>query len=70
MSGMDPHMISENQGWVLVNSWLGFVEVGFFRPWVSHSEILRCDRGRYLLGDEFITCLLDWLRHRFYRCFL
>ncbi len=28
MSGMDPHMISGNLGWVFVKSWLGCVEVG------------------------------------------
>jgi hypothetical protein len=38
MSGMDPHTISENLRWVLVKSWLGFVEVGFFRLWVGHGE--------------------------------
>jgi hypothetical protein len=38
MSGMDPHMISENLGWVLVKSWLDCVEVGFLRLWVSHGE--------------------------------
>jgi hypothetical protein len=30
MSGMDPHMISGNLGWVFVKSWLGCVEVGFY----------------------------------------
>jgi hypothetical protein len=34
MSGMDPHMISENLRWV----WFGFVEVGFFGLWVGHGE--------------------------------
>jgi hypothetical protein len=38
MSGMDPHMISGNLGWVLVKSWLDCVEVGFLRLWVSHGE--------------------------------
>jgi hypothetical protein len=38
MSGMDPHMISENLGWVFVKSWLGCVKVGFIRLWVSHGE--------------------------------
>jgi hypothetical protein len=38
MSGMDPHMISENLGWVFVTSWLGCVEVGFIRLWVGHGE--------------------------------
>jgi hypothetical protein len=38
MSGMDPHMISGNQGWVFVKSGLGCVEVGFIRLWVSHGE--------------------------------
>jgi hypothetical protein len=39
-SGMDPHMISGNLGWVLVMSWLGCVEVGFIRLWVGHGETL------------------------------
>jgi hypothetical protein len=38
MSGMDPHMISGNLGWVFVKSWMGCVEVGFIRLWVSHGE--------------------------------
>jgi hypothetical protein len=38
MSGMDPHMISENMGWFFVKSWLGCVKVGFIRLWVSHGE--------------------------------
>jgi hypothetical protein len=38
MSGMDPHMISGNLGWVLVKSWLGGVKVGFVRLWVDHGE--------------------------------
>jgi hypothetical protein len=38
MSGMDPHMISGNLGWVFLKSWLGCVEVGFIRLWVVHSE--------------------------------
>jgi hypothetical protein len=28
MSSMDPHMISGNQGWVLIKFWGWFVEVG------------------------------------------
>jgi hypothetical protein len=28
MSGMDPHMISGNMGWVFVKSWMGCVKVG------------------------------------------
>jgi hypothetical protein len=40
MSGMGPLMISGNLGWVFVKSWLGCVEVGFIRLWVSHSETL------------------------------
>jgi hypothetical protein len=39
MSGMDPHMISGNLGWVFGKSWLGCVEVGFIRLWVGHGEI-------------------------------
>jgi hypothetical protein len=38
MSGMDPHMISGNLGWVLVKSWLGCVNVGFIRLWVGHGK--------------------------------
>jgi hypothetical protein len=37
MSGMDPHMISGNLGWVFVKSWLGCVEMGFIRLWVNHG---------------------------------
>jgi hypothetical protein len=37
MSGMDPHMITWNLRWVWFGL-VGFVEVGFFRPWVGHSE--------------------------------
>jgi hypothetical protein len=39
MSGMDPHMISWNLRWVWFGL-VGFVEVGFFRLWVGHSEPL------------------------------
>jgi hypothetical protein len=38
MSGMNPHMISGNLGWVLVKSWLGCVKEVFIRLWVGHSE--------------------------------
>jgi hypothetical protein len=38
MNDIDPHMISENLGWIFVKSWMGCVEVGFIRLWVSHSE--------------------------------
>jgi hypothetical protein len=38
MSGMDPHMISVNLGWVFVKYWLGCVEVSFIRLWVGHCE--------------------------------
>jgi hypothetical protein len=38
MSDMDPHMISQNLGWVFVKSRLGCVEVGFIRLWVGHGE--------------------------------
>jgi hypothetical protein len=40
MSGMDPHMISGNLGWVFVKSWLSCVEVGFIRLLVGHGETL------------------------------
>jgi hypothetical protein len=62
MSGMDPHVISGNLGWVMVKSWvglgcvevgfimlwvrLGSVEVGFIRLWVSHGETPWHDRDR------------------------
>jgi hypothetical protein len=45
ISGMDPHMISGNLGWVFVKSWLGCVKVGFIRLWIGHSETPRYDRG-------------------------
>jgi hypothetical protein len=38
MTGMDPHMISENLGWVFVKTWLGCVEVGFISLWVDLGE--------------------------------
>jgi hypothetical protein len=38
MSGMDPHMISETLGWVMVKFWLGYVKVDFIRMWVGHGE--------------------------------
>jgi hypothetical protein len=40
MSGMDPHMISGNLGWIFVKSWLGCVQMGFIWLWVGHSETL------------------------------
>jgi hypothetical protein len=33
MSSMDPHMISETLGWVMVKFWLGYVEVDFIWLW-------------------------------------
>jgi hypothetical protein len=38
LSGMDPHMISGNLGWVFVKSRLDCVEVGIIRLWVGHGE--------------------------------
>jgi hypothetical protein len=38
ISGMDPHMISGNMGYVFVKSRLGCVKVGFIRLWVGHGE--------------------------------
>jgi hypothetical protein len=38
MSGMGPHTISGNMGWVCVKSWLGCVEVCFIRLWIGHGE--------------------------------
>jgi hypothetical protein len=38
MSGMDPHMISGNLGWVMVKSWVGLYRRGFIRLWVDHDE--------------------------------
>jgi hypothetical protein len=40
MSGMDPHMISENLGWEMVKSWVGLYLRGFIRLWVGHGETL------------------------------
>jgi hypothetical protein len=40
MSGMDPHMISGTWDEFWLSLWLGYVEVGFIRPWVSHGETL------------------------------
>jgi hypothetical protein len=30
MSGMDPHMISGNLGWVMVKSWVGLCRSGLY----------------------------------------
>jgi hypothetical protein len=30
MSGMDPHMISGNLGWVIVKSWVGLCQSGLY----------------------------------------
>jgi hypothetical protein len=30
MSGMDPHMISGNLGWVMVKSWVGLCHSGLY----------------------------------------
>jgi hypothetical protein len=38
MSGMDPHMISGNLGWVMVKSWVGLYQRGIIRLWVGHGE--------------------------------
>jgi hypothetical protein len=38
MSGMDPHMISENLGWVVVKSWVWLYQRWFIRLWVGHGE--------------------------------
>jgi hypothetical protein len=38
MSGMDPHMISGNLGWVMVKSWVGLYRREFITLWVSHGE--------------------------------
>jgi hypothetical protein len=39
-SGMDPHIISGTWDLVWLSLGLGFIEVGFFRLWVDHGEIL------------------------------
>jgi hypothetical protein len=46
MSGMDPHMISGNLGWVMVKSWAGCVDVGFIRLWVVHGDTPWRERDR------------------------
>jgi hypothetical protein len=48
MSGMDPHMISGTWDGFWLSFWLGRVEVGFTRLWVSHGETPWRDRDRYL----------------------
>jgi hypothetical protein len=40
MSGVDPHMIGGNLGWIFVKFCLGCVEVGFMRLWVGHGGTL------------------------------
>jgi hypothetical protein len=30
MSGIDPHMISQNLGWVMVKSWVGLCQIGLY----------------------------------------
>jgi hypothetical protein len=40
MSGMDPHMISGNLGWLMVKSWVGLYRRGIIRLCVSHGETL------------------------------
>jgi hypothetical protein len=40
MSGMDPHMISGNLGWVMVKSLDGLYRRGFIRLWVGHGKTL------------------------------
>jgi hypothetical protein len=40
MSGMDPHMISGNLGWVMVKSWVGLYRRGIIRLCVGHGETL------------------------------
>jgi hypothetical protein len=70
MSGMDPHMISGNLGWVFLLS-LGWV--------VSKWILVSCGSVTVRLRDAIeasslmsrvITDLLDWLRHMLYHCFL
>jgi hypothetical protein len=46
LSGMDPHMISGNLGWVMVKSWVGLCKSGLFRWWVGHGETSWHDRDR------------------------
>jgi hypothetical protein len=48
-----------------VKSWLGCVEVDFIRLWVGHSETPWYGRDHYILGDEFATLLLGYLRHSY-----
>jgi hypothetical protein len=38
MSGMDSHIIIGTRDEFLLSLWLGCVEVGFSRLWVSHGE--------------------------------
>jgi hypothetical protein len=53
-SGMDPHMISGNLGWVL-----GLVLGWVVSKWVGHGETLCCDRDRYLEEMSSLPWVLD-----------
>jgi hypothetical protein len=64
MSNMYPHMISGTYDGFLVMSCVGLCQSGFSRLVVGHGETPWCNWGYRLWGDEFVTCLLDWLRHR------
>jgi hypothetical protein len=48
MSSMDPHMISETCNGFWLSFWLGRVDVGFTRLWVSHGETPLHDQDHYL----------------------
>jgi hypothetical protein len=64
MSGMDPHMISGNLGWVLLMSWVGFCQSGLLDFW---SVMVRRHDAIEAISFEkmsLLPCLLDCLRHR------
>jgi hypothetical protein len=50
MSGMDPHMISGNLGWVMVKSWVGLYQRGFIRLWVYTVRL--CDAIKIVIFEE------------------
>jgi hypothetical protein len=50
MSGMDPHMISGNLGWVMVKSWVGLYQRGFIRLWVYMVRL--CDAIKIVIFEE------------------
>jgi hypothetical protein len=64
MSGMNPHMISGNLGWVLFKSWVGLCRSGLLDCWSVMAR--RCDAIEVVTFEEMslLPCLLYCSRHR------